>query len=79
MAEHLTDLKPGESATIVALEGGRGMQARLRRMGLVEGRPIRKLSALALGGPVVVMVDRAQVAVGRGLARRIEVRRAGDG
>jgi ferrous iron transport protein A len=35
---------------------------------------IRKLSDLALGGPVVVLVNRAQVAIGRGMARRILLR-----
>ena len=79
MPEPLTDLKSGESAIIVAVEGGRGMQARLRKLGLTEGRAIRKVSALALGGPVVVSVNRAQVAIGRGLARRILVRRTADG
>jgi len=43
-------------------------------MGLVEGRVVRKLSALAWGGPVVVMVKRTQIAIGRGMARRILVR-----
>ena len=70
----LTDLDAGQEATIVAVEGGRGMQSRLRSMGLSEGQRIRKLSALALGGPIVVLVNRAQVAVGRGMARRILVR-----
>ena len=70
----LTELKLGEEATIAAVQGGRGMQVRLRNMGLVEGRVVRKLSALAWGGPVVVMVKRTQIAIGRGMARRILVR-----
>jgi ferrous iron transport protein A len=70
----LTELEAGQEATIVAVQGGRGMQSRLRSMGLVEGQRIRKLSALALGGPIVVLVNRAQVAIGRGMARRILVR-----
>jgi ferrous iron transport protein A len=70
----LTELKLGEEATIAAVQGGRGMQVRLRNMGLVEGQVVRKLSALAWGGPVVVMVKRTQIAIGRGMARRILVR-----
>ncbi len=58
----------------MAIQGGRGMQTRLRRLGLSEGQVVRKLSALAWGGPVVVLVNRAQVAIGRGMARRILVR-----
>ena len=78
METPLAELKLGEEATIVAVRGGRGMQARLRNMGLVEGQVIRKLSALAWGGPVVVMVIRTQVAIGRGMARKILVRCRSD-
>lgn len=77
MPTTLIDLRQGEEAFILALQGGRGFQARLRSMGFVEGQAIRKLSTLAWGGPVVVLAKRTQIAVGRGMARRILVRRAG--
>jgi len=73
----LSDLREGEEAVILALQGGRGFQTRLRSMGFVEGQVIRKLSALAWGGPVVVLAKRTQIAVGRGMARKILVRRSG--
>ena len=76
MDKPLTELGPGEKAVVVALQGGRGLQARLRSLGLVEGQTVRKVSALAWGGPVVVEVKRTQVAIGRGMAGRILVRRA---
>jgi len=69
----LADLSTGEEGRIVAVEAGWGMQHRLARLGLREGAVIRKVSGLALGGPVVVLVARAQVAIGRGMARRIVV------
>jgi ferrous iron transport protein A len=74
MEKLLTELKPGEQGTVVAVRGGRGMQSRLRSLGLVEGQTLRKLSALAWGGPVVVEVNRTQVAIGRGMAAKILVR-----
>jgi ferrous iron transport protein A len=74
MEKLLTELKPGEQGIVVAVHGGRGIQARLRSLGLVEGQTLRKLSALAWGGPVVVEVKRTQVAIGRGMAARILVR-----
>ena len=74
MDKLLADLNPGETGTIISLYGGRGMQGRLRRLGLIEGQVIQKLSTLAWGGPVVVLVHRAQIAIGRGMARRILVR-----
>ena len=74
MDKTLADLNPGETATILSLHGGRGMHGRLRRLGLIEGQVVQKLSTLALGGPVVVLIHRAQIAIGRGMARRILVR-----
>jgi len=70
----LTDLKVGEEAEIIAIRGGHGMQGRLRALGLAEGQHVKKLSHVGLGGPVVILVNRAQVAIGRGMARRIIVR-----
>ena len=70
----LADLKPGESAEIIALNGGEDFQSRLRAMGLAEGQTVRKLSRIRWGGPIVLLVNRAQVAVGRGMARKITVR-----
>lgn len=79
MEKYLTDLNPGEEGIITDLEGGRGMQSRLRSLGLIEGQRIRKISALVWGGPVVVLVNRAQIAIGRGMARKILVRTVADG
>ena len=73
MDKALVDLAQGQEARITLIEGGRGMQERLRRLGLSEGRLVRKVSALAMGGPIVVRVNRTQIAVGRGMARRIYV------
>lgn len=71
----LTDLGPGEEGVVESLHGGRGVQERLRTLGIGEGQRVRKLSSLALGGPVIVLVNRAQVAIGRGMAGKIMVRR----
>ncbi len=73
MNKLISDLGPQEQGTIIALRGGRGLQARLRSLGLAEGQVVRKLSALGWGGPVIVLVNRAQVAIGRGMARHIVV------
>lgn len=70
----LVELRTGEEAEIVELKGGRGFRSRLRALGLAEGEKIKKLSRLGWGGPVIVLVNRAQLAVGRGMAERIIVR-----
>ena len=74
MDKLLSELGPQEEGTIITLHGGRGFQGRLRALGLEEGQVVRKLSALGWGGPVIVLVNRAQVAIGRGMARRIVVK-----
>jgi ferrous iron transport protein A len=74
METPLTQLGADEEGLIVSLQGGYGMQARLRSLGLVEGQRIRKLSHIGRSGPVIVLVNRMQVAVGFGMARRILIR-----
>lgn len=68
------ELVPGEEGTIVSLGGGPGAQSRLRAMGLSEGQRVRNVSRIGWGGPIVLLVNRAQVAVGRGMAKKIAVR-----
>jgi len=58
---------------VVALHGGRGMVGRLESMGIRPGKVITKLSSQPMGGPVTVLVEGRQVAMGRGIARRVEV------
>ena len=68
----ITELKPGEWARIVAIEGGRGLQEKLRLRGIFEGSLIRVISS---HGPVTIEIDRNIISLGRGMARRIRVRR----
>ena len=71
----LTELKRGETAEIIAVDGGLAMQQRLNSLGIVQGKIIKKLSTLRMGGPVVLLIDRAQVAIGKGMAKRIVIRK----
>ncbi len=75
----LSDLSVNEEAEIVEIRGGRGMQARLRALGLAEGQRVKKLSRVGLGGPIIILINRAQVAIGRGMARHIIVGNGGGG
>ena len=70
----LSELSANEEAEIAEIRGGRGIQARLRALGLAEGQRVKRLARVGWGGPVVVLVNRAQVAIGRGMARRILVK-----
>ena len=65
----LTTLLPGERAKIIALEHGMGRQHHFRTMGLMEGKIVKVIATQP--GPVVIDVEGTQIAIGRGMARRI--------
>lgn len=64
----------GQGATVVEILGGHGLVSRLDALGIRPGKRITKISAAFMRGPVVIRVDRAEVAVGFGMARKIVVR-----
>ena len=72
-------LNDGETGEIVAMRGsdarvGRGQcECRVEDMGLRIGKRVEMLTNG--GGPVLVKVDEARIAVDRGVAMRIVVRR----
>lgn len=68
----LAQLGIGESATIVAIEGGRDLRQRLLLEGLFESKTVRVVSNPDYG-PVVVEVERSLIAIGRGMAQKIQV------
>ena len=69
----LDQLQPGRSATILTIEGGPGVQQRLLQIGLHPGDTVSLASRGAFRGPVLINVAGMQVALGRGIARRIVV------
>ena len=66
----LAQLRIGETARIMAIEGGRGLRQKLFLRGLIEGKVIRVISNC---GPVTVEVNRSIIAIGRGMAQKIVV------
>ncbi|HOW16786.1 MAG TPA: FeoA family protein [bacterium] len=70
----LNEIECGVVAEVVGFVGGSALQSRLRALGLCEGKKIQKLCNVKLGGPVVIEVDRAQVAIGKKMAEKIIVK-----
>lgn len=69
----LTQLDIGERARLVDVEGGRGLRQKLALRGLREGARVQIVS---YHGPITVKVDNnSTVSIGRGMARKIRVRR----
>ena len=71
----LAQLEQGEQATVVTLQGGQGLQHRMRSVGLKEGQALRVVAKHHFSGPLVVAVGRRHVTIGRGMAQKIGVLR----
>ena len=71
----LTSLFPGEKAEIVALGHGIGRQRHFRTMGLIEGKTVELIAVQPARGPVVINVEGTQIAIGRGMAGHILLRK----
>jgi ferrous iron transport protein A len=66
-------LDRGQRGTVLQLKGGRGLVNRLNALGIRPGKKITKVSAMLMKGPVTIEVDRVQIALGFGMARKIIV------
>jgi len=78
----LTNLRKGESGTIVSLGSnrrmerwgrGQGFVKRLMDMGLTPGTQVTVIKAAPFHGPVEILVRGSRLALGRGMAERILV------
>jgi len=74
MVTNLAELPAGGTGVVVSLGGGFGMVRRLDALGLRPGKSVRKLSSQFMAGPVTILIDGREVAMGRGIARRVQVR-----
>jgi ferrous iron transport protein A len=66
-------MQPGHSGTVVQIQDGHGLVDRLNALGIMPGKRMTKISSMVARGPVTIEVDRAQVAIGFGMANRIIV------
>ena len=73
MIKTLQQLKNGQQARVRDISGGHSLRQRLWQIGLYPGERIRVLRSGFLGGPVLVAVNGSEVAIGQGMARKIEV------
>jgi len=66
-------MRAGQSGRVVQIMGGHGLVNRLNALGIRPGKRITKVSSMFMRGPVTLQVDRAQVAIGFGMAGKIIV------
>jgi ferrous iron transport protein A len=69
----LRDLESGARAVVKEVHGGYGLRRRLGDVGVLPGGTLEVLRSGALGGPVLVAVREARVAIGQRQAQKVEV------
>ena len=70
----LSAMRPGEQGIVVDLAGGRGLLGRMTSLGFTPGAEVTILQNFGRG-PLIAQVRGARIALGRGEAGRIRVRR----
>jgi Fe2+ transport system protein FeoA len=68
----LSECEVGKKATLSHIHGGRRMRSRLYSLGLLPGTQLVLLSRGGKG-PVMITVNGSRLAIGRGMAEKIEV------
>jgi ferrous iron transport protein A len=66
-------MKSGQTGTIIEIQGGQGLTARLSALGIIPGRKITKISEMFMRGPVTIKTGNTRVAIGYGMADKIIV------
>jgi len=69
----LTKMEAGTRSSVVKVEGGHGLRARLDALGIRPGVKITKVSGQIMRGPIIIRVGATQLAIGFGMASRVVV------
>lgn len=69
----LQNLKAGDSAIVTQLHGGPNFISKAESLGIRVGLKIQVISAQILKGPLTIQVGHTKIAIGHGMAYRIEV------
>jgi ferrous iron transport protein A len=70
----LSALRPGERGVVTELTGGRGVLSRMASLGFTPGAEVTIMQNFGRG-PIIARVRDARIALGRGEASKIRVRR----
>jgi ferrous iron transport protein A len=75
LARHLTltGMRNGQTGKVIQVAGGFNVTERLAALGIRPGQNITRIGGMFLRGPVTVKVEKTQVAIGFGMARKITI------
>lgn len=71
----LSELNPGEEATVCGMELNSDGQDRIRELGLVDGTVLRVIKFAPLGDPIEIKLRGYYLSIRKSMARQIRVRR----
>jgi ferrous iron transport protein A len=67
----LSSIEQGRTVRIVKVEAGKGLQARIRNLGIMEGDTVQVI--LNARGPLIIAKQNLRLALGRGMSSKIFV------
>lgn len=73
MTKRLSDLKPGESGTVVKVEGDRAIRRRMVDMGLVNGTDVLVKRVAPLGDPIEFVVRGYSLSLRKSEAQAVHI------
>ena len=69
----LVDAEMAACVRVTGFVEGKGVATKLRQLGILPGEMIKVIRKAPLGGPLLVDAQGRTVAIGRGVASKIEV------
>jgi len=73
----LDEVAVGKELKVHQINGGIGIRRKLNNMGIHTGDTIQIKRSGFMGGPILVKIHGMEVALGRGMARSIQVEQSG--
>jgi ferrous iron transport protein A len=70
---YLTNIDHGKIVTVVDFDGGLGVIGKIRQLGIMPGDEILVQRYAPFGGPIMIEVHGRNIALGRGIASKIQV------
>ena len=73
MTTTLDKIAPNQSVKVTHIDGGFKIRQRLHQIGIHVGDVIHIKRSFTMGGPILVSTLSADIAIGRGMARKITI------
>ena len=71
--QSLDTVSQGETVQVVSLQGGKTARQRLNQMGIHAGDTLFVSRSSVMAGPLLIRVHGMEVALGKGIAHKVEV------